>query len=230
MKQRTIQRVLLVLATLSVSVAAQKKWFPGHYLMATENDFAMTGKPWSILKGSDGYLFQGIWLYVTWGEIETGLNTYRWDKIDNMLNALPVGKKLGLSLAWQEWHAAIDPCPADMIDDKDTGLYRGGYIGTDTRYSTFYLTSTMDRYLAFMRSFSARYDTSSKIAFIMTGELAGTAYRDGPGYSATTTLQNLYRLPQLISFFRLTPSGVLTNWWPYIVQFHGIPVFRCLFP
>lgn len=212
---------LLILFSFLISPGAfaqptPKKWFPGHYLMASENDFNRTSGGWTNLRGANGYLFEGIWLYVTWGEIETGLNTYSWDKIDGMLNALPAGKKLGLSLAWQEWNAKIPPCPADMIDDKNTGLYRGGYIGTGTRYSTFWLNSTMDRYLNFLQKFAERYDTCRRLAFVVTGELSGTAYRNGPGYDANTCLANLMRLPDFIAYFKHTPSGMLGDWWPYL--------------
>jgi len=105
----------------------EKKWFPGNYIMASENDFQCKSKGWEVIKGKNGDLFQGVYLYVTWSEIESSKNTYHWEKIDALLNALPKGKKLILSLAWQAWHGTNAPCPSDMIDDKNTGLYHLSY-------------------------------------------------------------------------------------------------------
>jgi len=59
----------------------EKKWFPGNYIMASENDFQCKSKGWEVIKGKNGDLFQGVYLYVTWSEIESSKKTYHWEKL-----------------------------------------------------------------------------------------------------------------------------------------------------
>jgi hypothetical protein len=179
--------------------------------MTTENDWNRAGAGWTVIRGADSNLFQGILMYATWGQLESAPKTYNWSLLHNVLNALPAGKKLGLIMSWQSWHGAI-PCPADMVGNPQ---YDGGYVGTGTLYSTYYYTPTMDRYLTFMKDLAKEFDADPRLAYITIGELANQTYKKGPSYNAATTLANVRRLTEITGYFEQTVFLMNSGWWPY---------------
>jgi len=209
-----IRLFLIAILFITNHLSAQKKWFPGHYVDHNPDDYTTSNSDLSFLKSADGALFQGMFMYVTWGQIETTKDTYRWDKIDAVLNALPPGKKLAVSLSWQGW-SKLQACPADMIDkvEFDSGQYikKGLYP-----FATIYMTSTMNRYLDFVKKFAERYDTVQKLAFVTTAEIPFENEVKGPQFNLTTARANIFRLPSaFIPSFKKTPSGILGAWWSF---------------
>jgi hypothetical protein len=209
-----IKLFLIAILLVTNHLSAQKKWFPGHYVNHNPDDYTTSNSDLSFLKSADGAVFQGMFMYVTWGQIETTKDTYRWDKIDAVLNALPPGKKLAVSLSWQGW-SKLQACPADMIDkvEFDGGQYikKGLYP-----FATIYMTSTMNRYLDFVKKFAERYDTVQKLAFVTTAEIPFENEVKGPQFNLTTARANIFRLPsEFIPSFKKTPSGILGAWWSF---------------
>lgn len=208
----------IVLLTTSIFqfllAGTPKKWFPGHYVYHNTDDYSTSNSDITFLNSADGAIFQGMFMYVTWGQIETTKDTYRWDKIDGVLNALPPGKKLAVSLSWQGW-SKLQACPADMINnvEYDSGQYikKGLYP-----FATIYMTSTMNRYLDFVRKFAERYDTNPKLAFVTTAEIPFEDEVKGPKYNVIIARSNIFRLPsEFIPLFKYTPSGILGAWWSF---------------
>lgn len=88
---RTIIFACVLFATsLSQTVCAEtpKKWFPDHFIVHNPDDYSTSNSDITFLKSADGNVFQGLFRYVTWGQIETTKDTYRWDKIDNNLRSM----------------------------------------------------------------------------------------------------------------------------------------------
>jgi len=215
---------IIQLQTNSEVAAAPKKWFPGHYVDHNPDDYSTTNSDITFLKNADGALFQGMFMYVTWGQIETTKDTYRWDKIDGILNALPSGKKLAVSLSWQGW-SKLQACPSDMLDNVefDGGQYvkKGIYP-----FATIYMTSTMNRYLDFVKKFAERYDVNPKLAFVTTAEIPFEDEVKGPQFNMTTARANFLRLPsEFIPLFKNTPSGILGAWWSFSDNTNAEPKF-----
>lgn len=202
---------------------AGKKWFPGHYVMLQPDTYATDNKSYRVLKGSDGKLFQGLYMYATWGQIETTKGTYRWDKIDTLLNGLPEGKKAAFGLSWQGWGGA-QACPSDMIGNPayDQGQRERGGKGANGRqkrsgvlFATIHMPSTMDRYLAFTKAFATRYDADPRLAFITTAEIPYEASLQVGQFDGTTARANMLRLTDMVKQFSHTPSGILGAWWSF---------------
>ena len=216
--------LLSVIFTLTALAGTPKKWFPGHYIDHNPDDYTTSNSDLTFLKSADGALFQGMFMYVTWGQIETTKDTYRWDKIDGVLNALPQGKKLAVSLSWQGW-SKLQACPSDMLGkvEFDSGQYvkKGLYP-----FATIYMTSTMNRYLDFVKKFAERYDTNPKLAFVATAEIPLESEVKGPQYSHVTARSNIFRLPsEFIPLFKSTPSGILGAWWSFSDNANAEPKF-----
>lgn len=216
MKKIIVFLLLLFSITIFQFVRAgtPKKWFPGHYIFHTPDDYTTSNSDLTFLSSEDGALFQGLMMYITWGQIETTKDSYRWDKIDGVLQSLPAGKKLAVSLSWQGW-SKLQACPGDMIDNAefDSGQHvkKGLYP-----FATIYLTKTMDRYLDFVRKFADRYDANPKIAFVTTAEIPFDPDARGPLYNAATAAANIFRLPsEMIPMFKFTPCGILGAWWSF---------------
>jgi hypothetical protein len=221
--RRTLFGVALVLSVVSVISlsflpekveAAAKKWFPGHYIQA-QDQYGANDSAISFLKTADAAPLQGLFMYSSWGMIETTKGTYRWDKIDTVLNNLPAGKKLALSLSWTKWGGGNESVPADMIGNS---VYDGGIHpkSTGVNLGTIYMTSTMDRYLAFVKAFADRYDNDPRIAFITTAEIAFDTAAKGPQYKATTAHANMVRMANAFAtYFPHTVSGSLGAWWSF---------------
>ena len=203
--------------------AGAKKWFPGHYVMLQPDTYSTDNKTFRVLKGADGKLFEGLFMYVTWGQIETNKDVFCWDKIDTLLNGLPKGKKVAFSLSWQGW-GGVQACPSDMIDDpvydggqRVRGAKSGGgrQLRSGVHFATIHMPSTMDRYLAFTKAFAARYDADPRLAFVTTAEtsLRGQSQRRPIQGSHGTGLHvapygDGAALPH-------TPCGALGAWWGF---------------
>jgi hypothetical protein len=215
---------IVQLQTNAEAATTPKKWFPGHYVYHDSDDYSTSNSDLTFLKNANGAVFQGMMMYVTWGQIETTKDTYRWDKIDAVLKALPKGKKLAVSLSWQGW-GKLQTCPSDMLDNID---YDGGQhiSGKGFPFATVYMTSTMNRYLAFVKKFAERYDTVPNLAFVTTAEIPfGTDVR-GPLFNEATARTNYYRLPnEMIGYFKNTICGILGAWWSFGDNANAEPKF-----
>lgn len=204
------------------AAAAAKKWFPGHYLMLDADNYSADNKPFRVLRGPDGRLFVGLFMYVTWGQIETGRGVFQWEKIDRLLNALPPGKKFAFCLSWQGWAGGLQACPGDMLDNPD---YDGGQRvrSADSaskkiagvKFATIHHPATMDRYLAFVRAFAARYDADERLAFVTSAEIPYEPSLKVGQYHESTARAAIFRLAEMPAFFPRTPSGVLGAWWSF---------------
>lgn len=199
--------------------AGAKKWFPGHYVMLQPDTYSTNNKSFRVLQGPDGKLFRGLFMYVTWGQIETNRNAFCWDKIDTLLQGLPPGKKLAFSLSWQGWGGVPQACPADMVDQP---AYDGGQRVRSAhqqlsgiRFATIHMPSTMERYLAFTKAFAARYDTDPRLAFVTTAEIPYESSLKVGQYHEATARANLHRLTTMVQQFPQTPCGVLGAWWSF---------------
>ena len=205
------------------AAGATKKWYPGHYVLVPPDTYSTDNKSFRVLQGPDGKLFQGLFMYVTWGQIETQQGTFRWDKIDTLLKDLPRGKKIAFSLSWQGW-GGVQACPSDMLDNP---VYDGGQrvrgakqaSGRQRRsgvhFATIHMPSTMDRYLAFTKAFAARYDADPRLAFITTAEIPYEASLKVGQYNEVTARANMHRLTEMVPQFPRTPCGVLGAWWGF---------------
>lgn len=205
--------------------AAAKKWFPGHYVMLPPDTYSTDNKPFRILEGRDGKLFEGLYMYVTWGQIETTEGTWRWEKIDTLLDGLPKGKKAAFGLSWQGWGGA-QACPSDMLDHP---RYDGGQrerapeqhkdsgksMRSGVKFATIHMPSTMDRYLAFTKAFAGRYDADPRLAFITTAEIPYEASLKTGQFDEKTARANMFRLVEMVTQFRQTPAGILGAWWSF---------------
>lgn len=200
--------------------AAGKKWFPGHYVMSSPDDYTVNNKAWRVLKGPDGDLFKGLFMYVTWGQIEAKKGEYRWEKIDGLLKALPEGKKIAFSLSWQGWGGVEQAVPADMIDNPE---YDGGQrvregkkgMKGGVRFATIHMPATMDRYLAFVKAFAERYDADPRLAFVTSAEIPYEASLKVGKYDEKLARDTMCRLSEMVGYFKQTPSGVLGAWWSF---------------
>ena len=162
-------------------------------------------------------------MYVTWGQIETTRDEFRWDKIDTLLNALPAGKKMSFSLSWQGW-GGVQACPNDMLDNP---AYDGGQrvrgakqasgrqLRSGVHFATIHMPRTMDRYLAFTKAFAARYDADPRLAFVTSAEIPYEASLKVGQYKEATARANMYRLTEMVKYFPCTPCGVLGAWWSF---------------
>lgn len=203
--------------------AGAKKWFPGHYVMLEPDTYSTDNKSFRVLKGPDGKLFQGLFMYVTWGQIETDKNAFCWEKIDTLLRALPAGKRIAFSLSWQGWGGA-QACPSDMMDDP---VYDGGHrvrgtksgggrqLRSGVHFATIHMPSTMDRYLAFTKAFAARYDSDPRLAFVTTAETPYEASLKVGQYKEATARACMLRLAEMVQQFPRTPCGALGAWWSF---------------
>lgn len=203
--------------------ATPKKWFPGHYVMLEPDTYATNNKSFRVLRGADGRLFEGLFMYVTWGQIETNRGAFCWSKIDTLMNALPDGKKIGFSLSWQGWGGA-QACPGDMIGNA---LYDGGQreraakqasgrvLRSGVRFATIHMPSTMDRYLAFAKAFAARYDADPRLAFVTCAEIPYEASLKVGQYDEAQARASIFRLADMVRLFPHTPCGVLGAWWSF---------------
>lgn len=193
---------------------SQVKWFPGHYIDAGIDQYDTGTTAMNTLKGANGYLFQGIFTYVTWHEIETTSGTFHWNKIDNLLDALPAGKKLAVSLSWQAWTSGVQACPDDM---KDNPEYDQGQRSRNGKYfSTIHMTTTMNRYLAFAEAFAKRYDSDPRLAFVTSAEIPYNDVLKVGLYNESTARANIFRLvSEMIGYFKNTPCGILGAWWSF---------------
>jgi hypothetical protein len=228
MKPKNSTMLLLMLSLVSSAFpsgaaesgkATAKKWFPGHYVMLEPDTYTTNNKSYRVLKGADGKLFQGLFMYVTWGQIETNKGQFCWDKIDTLLNGLPPGKKIGFSLSWQGWGRVAQACPGDMIDKP---IYDGGQRVRSShqkvsgvRFATIHMPGTMERYLAFTKAFAARYDSDPRLAFVTTAEIPYEASLKVGQYNEATARSCMYRLAEMVKYFPQTPCGVLGAWWSF---------------
>lgn len=203
--------------------AGAKKWFPGHYVMLQPDTYSADNKSFGVLKGADGKLFQGLFMYVTWGQIETNRGAFCWQKIDTLLKALPAGKKVAFSLSWQGW-GGVQACPTDMIDDpvydggqrvRGTGSAGGRQLRSGVHFATIHMPSTMDRYLAFTKAFAARYDADPRLAFVTTAETPYEASLKVGQYKEATARACMLRLTEMVKQFPRTPCGALGAWWAF---------------
>ena len=209
-------------AAAAIGAGAEKKWFPGQYVMVSPDVYHSEEKPYRVLRGSDGHLFAGLFMYVTWGEIETARGKFAWEKIDRILDALPRGKKFAFSLSWQGWHGA-EACPPDM---RGNPLYDGGQRVRESRsaggatrvsgvrFATIHHPATMERYLAFVKAFAERYDADPRLAFVTSAEIPYEQSLHVGLYQEATARQSIFRLVEMIGYFPRTPCGVLGAWWP----------------
>jgi hypothetical protein len=191
-----------------------KKWFPGHYVDAGVDEYSTTSKGMRILGGTDGWIFKGLFIYVTWQQIETTKDVYQWSRIDNLLSALPAGKKLALAVQWQAWSSGVQACPDDMLGNP---LYDGGQRSRDGKwFSTIHMTATMDRYLAFLRAIADRYDNDERLAFVTSGEIPYENSLKVGLYNEATARANMFRLAEEMPvIFKKTVSGILGAWWSF---------------
>jgi hypothetical protein len=208
---------------LTSTPASAKKWFPGHYVMLQPDTYSTDNKSFRVLKGPDGKLFQGIYMYATWGQIETRQGSYQWKKIDTLLNGLPEGKKAAFGLSWQGWGGA-QACPSDMIGNpaydggqRVRGAKRasGRQVKSGVHFATIHLNSTMDRYLAFTKAFAARYDADPRLAFITSAEIPYEASLKVGQFNEATARANMFRLVEMVKYFPRTPCGILGAWWSF---------------
>lgn len=212
--------LLALLATTGSAAPAGtvKKWFPGHYVMLPPDTYSTDNKTFRVLSGRDGKLFQGIYMYATWGQIETTEGSFDWEKIDTLLDGLPRGKKAAFGLSWQGWGGA-QACPNDMLDNP---RYDGGQRErtserkrSGVHFATIHMPSTMDRYLAFTKAFATRYDADPRLAFITTAEIPYEPSLKVGQYQEKTARANVFRLVEMVKQFRQTPSGILGAWWSF---------------
>ncbi|MCX7050265.1 MAG: hypothetical protein NTX50_32870 [Candidatus Sumerlaeota bacterium] len=201
----------------------EKKWFPGHYVMLSPDTYLADNKSYRVLRGADGKLFQGLFMYVTWGQIENTQGSYAWDKIDALLNALPEGKKIAFSLSWQGW-GGVQACPKDMLNNpaydggqRERGAKQasGRQLRSGVQFATIHMPSTMDRYLTFTKAFAERYDADPRLAFVTTAEIPYEASLKVGQYNEATARANMQRLAEMVKQFPRTPCGVLGAWWAF---------------
>jgi hypothetical protein len=194
----------------------ETKWFPGNYVSGGQDNYSPDSEAMQVLEGGDGYLFQGMYTQITWHEIEETAGTYHWEKIDDLLDSLPEGKKLAVTLTWLAWKPGVHACPEDM--KENIAEYDGGekMIPSSGRWcSTIYMPQTMTRYLAFVKAFADRYDSDERLALVTTSEISyNNEIKDGQ-YQEKTAAENAYRLTELSSYFERTPCGIHGAWWPY---------------
>ena len=209
---------------------SQKRWYPGHYVGYSNDTYDKSSKAISFLNGPNGYLFEGLYMKIYWSDIEKDKDVYDWSIVDNFLPLIPAGKKFACNLAPQSWHANQHVCPKDMIGNP---IFDGGEQWMDTAnvskgdtcwYSTIYMNTTMDRYLAFVKAFADRYDNDERFAFVTSGEIQLDPVARGKQYNENTAVSNWYRMANYFpSCFKNTVSGVTGAGW----SFHkGTPGFN----
>lgn len=194
-----------------------KKFYPGHYIGLGVDAFDI--RP-AIQRELAADHWRGVFTYLTWGLVEPEKGVYRFDDVRALLDALPAGKKLGVSLAWQNWSGAGSPVPADMLKGSQ---YDGGYRirvaegkKAGVGFACVHMPAVMDRYLAFVRAFARAFDGDDRLAFVTSAEIPyETSLRVGQ-YDQAVGLQNMMRLAQAFPrSFGATPTMSLGAWWSW---------------
>jgi len=211
-------------STFAVSVNdTGKKWRPGHG-QKTQGNPGQTDQDdyrTDILDDMDDLTADPIFTYavvsVAWGAMEITQNTYDWTLPDAVLaKAQSLGKNVVFQFVWDSSSTASNQLlmPLDIyggntyqnggFDPDEDPPFTGGYV------SAMWRTEVNDRFVEFIETFGARYDSHPNLEGITTTESApGWRDFDPPSdYSTNLLMAALKRIADaLVASF---PTTVVT--------------------
>ncbi len=190
----------------------KKKWYPGHYLYATDNanHLGILDNHRNRIKNNP--YFTGYHAQYWWHRLEPKKGEYDFSMIIEDLNkAQADGKKLTLMFYDRIFHKNRPfPVPNYLVEDP---IYEGGVYMHDTNtLPKLWVPSLVDRQILLIEALAKEVDDHPALAAFLFQETALSARQEQEGFTEKKYHDSLIRLNQAASnSFKKTPVIHWTN-------------------
>jgi len=205
----------------------QTKWFPGHYQTIKSKAYSSGVANWTKDKFKKAIAhrnMKGYLLYINWRELEPSRGSYDLSQIEDVLAALPAGKKLQIKIQDRSFHNQVGGNMPDYVGSAgctfmmparyDLGAPKGTFKGAALKW---WVPACVDHFIRLYQELGKRYDSDSRWAAVTVGDgesaLAGAG--DQTGYSTTAHYDQLIRAAREVkAAFPTTLVATGYNWLP----------------
>jgi hypothetical protein len=169
----------------------QKKWFPGHYLIANWYPSTALSANARSLATNNQYI-RGYKSHILWNQLETSRDVYNFSVPISQLNvAQSDGKKLLFHIQDKRFGTQENPfLPNYMLTAEFDGGFYAKYEPSQNKYNTYgrtWLRAYQLRWQKLMRELGKAIDGHPALAGIIFTETSGTA--TGTGQPADFTIE-----------------------------------------
>jgi len=134
----------------------------------------------------------GSWLSLGWGAIEKQPGQFTWKDFDDIVAALPPGRKLIVDLPYKAFNTSTPTnlAPPDILSSPDCIDNGKGFV------LALWRPAVMDRYIAWLQAFAARFDATDWLELAQCSESSASMDQSvqPPDYSTGALAAQLKRL------------------------------------
>lgn len=200
--------------TIASAGAGAIKWHPGHYVK-TQGQASDGQSYWDevfnsyLPKALESSNLKGALVEITWGDFNTTGSTYDWTRADAVLAwAEANNKRIIFKLSYKHFDGALGILGPTDLETTDAVQTTTGYLMAVWRQSV------MDRFIAALQAFGARYDSNPRVEFITGSESSTGTWSAGTPSDYTKAahsaqLQRLY--PAIALAFPTTNTSASLN-------------------